>query len=125
MASYPASYKYTKEHEWVELSGDRGKVGITDYAQQQLGDVVYVELPEVGTNLTQGQSFGTIESVKAVSELYAPVSGEVLEVNAALKEKPEVVNADPHGSWMIVLRLTSAGETGALLDAAQYQDLVK
>ena len=125
MASYPASYKYTKEHEWVELSGDRGKVGITDYAQQQLGDVVYVELPEVGTNLKQGQSFGTIESVKAVSELYAPVSGEVLEVNAALKEKPEVVNADPHGSWMIVLRLTSAGETGALLDAAQYQDLVK
>ena len=125
MASYPASYKYTKEHEWVELSGDRGKVGITDYAQQQLGDVVYVELPEVGANLKQGQSFGTIESVKAVSELYAPVSGEVLEVNAALKEKPEVVNADPHGSWMIVLRLTSAGETGALLDAAQYQDLVK
>ena len=125
MASYPPSYKYTKDHEWVEVSGDRGKVGITDYAQQQLGDVVYVELPEVGTTLKQGQSFGTIESVKAVSELYAPVSGEVLEVNTALKEKPEVVNADPHGSWMIVLRLTGAGETGALLDAAQYQDLVK
>jgi len=125
MASYPASYKYTKDHEWVELSGERGKVGITDYAQQQLGDVVYVELPEIGTNLKQGQSFGTIESVKAVSELYAPVSGEVLEVNTALKEKPEEVNADPHGSWMIVVRLTSAGETGALLDAAQYQDLVK
>ena len=125
MASYPASYKYTKDHEWVELSGERGKVGITDYAQQQLGDVVYVELPEIGTNLKQGQSFGTIESVKAVSELYAPVSGEVLEVNTALKEKPEGVNADPHGSWMIVVRLTSAGETGALLDAAQYQDLVK
>src|SRR5438046_124625 len=123
--AYPAGYKYTKDHEWIEFKGDRGKVGITDYAQQQLGDVVYLELPEVGATLRQGQSFGTIESVKAVSELYAPVSGEVVEVNAALKSKPEVVNADPHGSWMIVLRLTSAGETGALLDAAQYQDLVK
>ena len=101
------------------------KVGITDYAQQQLGDVVYVELPEVGAKLKQGQSFGTIESVKAVSELYAPVSGEVVEVNAALKDKPEVVNADPHGSWMIVVRLTNAGESDALLDASQYQALVK
>jgi len=125
MASYPDGYKYTKDHEWVSLSGDRGKVGITDYAQQQLGDVVYVELPEVGAKLKQGQSFGTIESVKAVSELYAPVSGEVVEVNATLKDKPEVVNSDPHGAWMIVVRLTSAGEAGALLDASQYQDLVK
>jgi len=125
MASYPDGYKYTKDHEWVSLSGDVGKIGITDYAQQQLGDVVYVELPEVGAKLKQGQSFGTIESVKAVSELYAPVSGEVVEVNTALKDKPEIVNSDPHGSWMIVVRLTSAGETGALLDASQYQDLVK
>jgi glycine cleavage system H protein len=125
MASYPAGYKYTNDHEWVELSGDRGKVGITDYAQQQLGDVVYVELPEVGAKLKQGQSFGTIESVKAVSELYAPVSGEVVEVNAALKDKPEVVNADPHGSWMIVVRLTNAGEGDTLLDASQYQALLK
>jgi glycine cleavage system H protein len=125
MASYPDGYKYTKDHEWVSLSGDRGKVGITDYAQQQLGDVVYVELPEVGATLKQGQSFGTIESVKAVSELYAPVSGEVVEVNTALKDKPEVVNSDPHGSWMIVVRLTSAAEAGALLDATQYQALVK
>jgi glycine cleavage system H protein len=125
MASYPDGYKYTKDHEWVSLSGDRGKVGITDYAQQQLGDVVYVELPDVGAKLKQGQSFGTIESVKAVSELYAPVSGEVVEVNTALKDKPESVNSDPHGSWMIVVRLTSAGETGGLLDASQYQDLVK
>ncbi|OLC47685.1 MAG: glycine cleavage system protein H [Acidobacteria bacterium 13_1_40CM_65_14] len=125
MASYPAGYKYTKDHEWVELSGDRGKVGITDYAQQQLGDVVYVELPEVGAKLRQGQSFGTIESVKAVSELYAPVSGEVVDVNTALKDKPEAVNADPHGSWMIAVRLTNAGESDALLDASQYQDLVK
>ena len=125
MASYPDGYKYTNDHEWVELSGDRGKVGITDYAQQQLGDVVYVELPEVGAKLKQGQSFGTIESVKAVSELYAPISGEVVEVNAALKDKPEVVNADPHGAWMIVVRLTNAGESDALLDASQYQALVK
>jgi glycine cleavage system H protein len=125
MASYPAGYKYTKDHEWVELAGDRGKIGITDYAQQQLGDVVYVELPEVGAKLKQGQSFGTIESVKAVSELYAPVSGEVVDVNATLKDKPEVVNADPHGSWMIVVKLANTGEAGALLDASQYQDLVK
>src|SRR6266851_2370635 len=125
MMAYPDSYKYTKDHEWIELSGDRGKVGITDYAQQQLGDVVYMELPDVGTTLKQGQSFGTIESVKAVSELYSPVSGEVVEVNAALKDKPETVNADPHASWMIVVKLANPGEAGALLDAAQYQDLVK
>jgi glycine cleavage system H protein len=121
----PAGYKYTKDHEWIELSGDRGKVGITDYAQQQLGDVVYVELPEVGAKLKQGQSFGTIESVKAVSELYSPVTGEVLEVNTALKDKPEAVNADPNGSWMVVLKLTNPAEAGALLDATQYADLVK
>ena len=125
MASYPAGFKYTKDHEWIELAGEQGKVGITDYAQQQLGDVVYVELPELGAKLKQGQSFGTIESVKAVSELYSPVTGEVVEVNAALKDKPETVNKDPHGSWMIVIRLTNAGESGALLDAAQYQDLIK
>ena len=125
MMAYPDAYKYTKEHEWIDLAGEQGKIGITDYAQQQLGDVVYIDLPEVGTKLKQGQSFGTIESVKAVSELYAPVSGEVVEVNSALKDKPETVNSDPHGSWMIVVRLTSAGEAGALLDASQYQDLVK
>ena len=134
--AYPAGFKYTKDHEWIELSGDSGKVGITDYAQQQLGDVVYVELPEVGAKLKQGQSFGTIESVKAVSELYAPVSGEVVEVNAALKnkpetvnsalkDKPEAVNANPHESWMVVIKLTNPGEAGALLDATQYQALVK
>jgi glycine cleavage system H protein len=122
---YPANFKYTKDHEWIDIAGDRGKVGITDYAQQQLGDVVYVELPEVGTRLKAGQSFGTIESVKAVSELYAPVSGEVVDVNTALKDKPEAVNSDPHSNWMIALKLTDPGETGTLLDAAQYQDLVK
>jgi glycine cleavage system H protein len=123
--AYPAGFKYTKDHEWIELSGGNGKVGITDYAQQQLGDVVYVELPEIGAKLKQGQSFGTIESVKAVSELYSPVTGEVVEVNSALKDKPETVNKDPHASWMVVIKLANPGEAGALLDAAQYQDLVK
>src|SRR5882724_2210157 len=123
--AYPAGYKYTKDHEWLEITGDRGKVGITDYAQQQLGDVVYMELPEVGATLKAGQSFGTIESVKAVSELYAPVSGEVVEVNTALKDKPEVINKDPYSSWMIVLKLTNPADAGALLDAARYADLVK
>ena len=123
--AYPAGYKYTKEHEWIDLAGERGKIGITDYAQQQLGDVVYIELPEVGAKLKQGQSFGTIESVKAVSELYAPVSGEVVEVNGALKDKPETVNADPHGSWMIAVKLANPSESDGLLDAAQYQALLK
>jgi glycine cleavage system H protein len=123
--TYPTNLKYTKDHEWIDLSGDTGRVGITDYAQAQLGDVVYMELPEVGAKLKQGQSFGTIESVKAVSELYSPVTGEVVEVNTALKDKPENVNKDPHGSWMVVIRLSNAGEAGALLDAAQYQELVK
>ena len=123
--AYPAALKYTKDHEWIDSAGDRGKVGITDYAQQQLGDVVYLDLPEVGAKLKAGQSFGTIESVKAVSELYAPVSGEVVEVNLALKEKPELVNKDPHGSWMIVLRLTNPGEVASLLAADQYTELVK
>lgn len=123
--AYPAALKYTKDHEWIELAGDRGKVGITDYAQQQLGDVVYMDLPDVGERLKAGESFGTIESVKAVSELYAPVSGEVVEVNAMLKTKPELVNSDPHGSWMIVLKLADPGETGTLLDATQYSNLVK
>lgn len=123
--AYPAGLKYTKDHEWIDADAGSGKVGITDYAQQQLGDVVYIELPEVGAKLKAGQSFGTIESVKAVSELYAPVAGEVVEVNAALKDKPEAVNADPHGSWMIVLKFSDPSEVDALLDASQYDDLVK
>ena len=123
--AYPASLKYTKDHEWIQLEGDNGTVGITDYAQQQLGDVVYVELPEVGAKLKQGQSFGTIESVKAVSELYSPVTGEVVAVNSELKDKPEKVNADPHASWMIKIKLTNAGEAGGLLTSTQYDDLVK
>jgi glycine cleavage system H protein len=124
-AAYPAGFKYTKDHEWIEVAGDRGKVGITDYAQAQLGDIVYVELPDIGAKVKQGQSFGTIESVKAVSELYSPVTGEVVEVNAPLKDKPETVNSDPHGTWMVVIKLTNPSETGGLLDATQYQDLIK
>ena len=121
----PAGLKYTKDHEWIDIAGDKGKVGITDYAQAQLGDVVYIDLPDVGAKLKQGQSFGTIESVNAVSELYSPVTGEVVEVNTALKDKPEVVNKDPHASWMIVIKLTNASEAGALLDAVRYQDMIK
>lgn len=125
MATLPAGYKYTKDHEWIDLAGEKGKVGITDYAQSQLGDVVYIDLPDVGRTLKAGESFGTIESVKAVSELFAPAAGEVVEVNAALKTKPEVINSDPYGSWMIVMKLSNVPETSALLDAAQYGDLTK
>jgi glycine cleavage system H protein len=123
---YPPDLKYTKEHEWVKISGTEARVGITDYAQKQLGDVVYLELPEVGRRLDKGEVFGTIESVKAVSELYSPLSGEVAEVNRALAEKPEAVNARPHESWMIVLKVPSGpGEHDELLDAAQYMELTK
>lgn len=118
---YPADRKYTKDHEWLHVEGDTGSVGITDFAQQQLGDVVYVEVPDVGAKLTAGEAFGTIESVKAVSELFAPVSGEVTEVNASLKDHPEHVNEKPHDTWILKVRLANPGETGALLDAAAYQ----
>lgn len=120
---YPPDLKYTKEHEWVKITGTEARVGITDYAQKQLGDVVFLELPEVGRRLDKGEVFGTIESVKAVSELFAPVSGEVTEVNAALVAKPETVNSDPHGAWMIVLKVSEAGDD--LLDAAQYSELAR
>jgi glycine cleavage system H protein len=120
---YPADLKYTKDHEWVKISGTDAKVGITDYAQKQLGDVVYLELPEVGRTFNKGDVFGTIESVKAVSELYSPVSGQVTEVNRSLAEKPEAVNSDPHGSWMIVMKVT--GGTDDLLDASKYSELTR
>jgi glycine cleavage system H protein len=122
---YPDSLKYTRDHEWIQVDGGIGRVGITDFAQKQLGDVVYVELPDVGATVTEGQAFGTIESVKAVSELFAPVSGEVVEVNTALRDKPEQVNLDPHGAWMVAIRLSGPADTTALLDAAQYSALVK
>jgi len=119
--AYPSDRKYTKDHEWIRIAGDTGEVGITDYAQQQLGDVVYVELPEVGRKVAAGESFGSIESVKAASELFAPMGGEVVAVNDALRNHPEVVNSDPHGTWMIKVRLASPVDSGALLDASQYQ----
>lgn len=122
---YPADLKYTKDHEWIRIDGDQAIVGITDYAQKQLGDVVFIEYPEIGRQLKQGDVFGTIESVKAVSELFAPMSGEVVEVNTDLGSHPERVNSDPHGSWMIRVKLASQADAGALLDAAQYDDLVK
>jgi glycine cleavage system H protein len=122
--SYPTDLKYTKDHEWIRFDGQTGIVGITDFAQQQLGDVVYVELPEVGATMTAGQVFGTIESVKAVSELYAPVTGTVTEVNAGLKDRPEEVNSRPHEAWMVKVALAEAGEPAGLLDAAAYEALL-
>lgn len=121
---YPEALKYTKDHEWMAIDDGVGRVGITDFAQKQLGDVVYVELPDVGTIVTQGQPFGTIESVKAVSELFAPVSGEVVEVNESLRDKPELVNMDPHGAWMVAIRLASPAQADELLTSAAYTDLI-
>ena len=121
---YPAEFKYTKDHEWVQAGDGTATIGITHYAQAQLGDVVFVELPAVGRSITQGEVFGTIESVKAVSELYAPVSGEVIAVNDALSTAPEAVNKDPHGAWIIKVKPSNAGELGSLLDAAAYEALV-
>ena len=122
---YPPDLKYTKDHEWVRVSGDQAHVGITDYAQKQLGDVVYLELPEVGQSFKKGDVFGTIESVKAVSELYSPVSGEVVEVNTQLAQKPEAVNTDPHNAWMIVLKMTGDSDAGELLDSVAYTELTR
>jgi glycine cleavage system H protein len=122
--SYPNNLKYTHEHEWVNVEGDTGEVGITDFAQQQLGDVVYVELPEVGSTMTQGTVFGTIESVKAVSELFAPVSGEVVAVNTDLKDRPDQVNSKPHEAWMVKVRLANPEEADALMDADAYSALI-
>jgi glycine cleavage system H protein len=121
----PENLRYTKDHEWIRVDGDRGTVGITDYAQDQLGDVVFLELPAVGRTVKAGETFGTVESVKAVSELFAPVGGEVLEANAALVSAPEVLNTDPYGKgWMLVVRLASAGEVEGLMDAAAYQSFL-
>jgi glycine cleavage system H protein len=122
---YPSDLKYTNDHEWIRVQGDEATVGITDFAQKQLGDVVFVELPEVGRQLKQGEVFGTIESVKAVSELFSPVSGEVVAVNADLGSHPEAVNTTPHESWMIRMRPSAADEMAKLLDATAYSALVK
>jgi glycine cleavage system H protein len=120
---YPETYKYTTDHEWIDLG--TGRVGITDYAQKQLGDIVFLDLPEVGKSLKKGDQLGTVESVKAVSEVFAPVSGTVVEVNKALAEKPEAINEDAHGSWFVVLEVVDAAESQGLLDAAQYAELTK
>ncbi|MGH9321200.1 MAG: glycine cleavage system protein GcvH [Vicinamibacteria bacterium] len=118
----PEDRKYSKEHEWIRVEGNRGTVGITDYAQNQLGDVVYVELPSAGTKLASMQVFGTIESVKAVSELFCPVSGEVIEVNQAVMDKPELVNSDPYGNaWLLVVKVEDAAQLASLMTAAEYQ----
>jgi glycine cleavage system H protein len=122
---YPSELKYTKDHEWLKVDGAGATVGITDFAQRQLGDVVFVELPDVGRQLQQGEAFGTIESVKAVSELFAPVSGEVLAVNPDLGSHPEAVNARPHEAWMIRLKPSNPAELSGLLDASAYTALVK
>ncbi len=123
---YPDDRQYSKEHEWIKMEGDRGTVGITDYAQKQLGDVVYVELPDVGAKFAANEVFGTIESVKAVSELFSPVGGEVVEVNQSVVDSPEMVNKDPHGnSWLMVIKVDDATELGKLLTASQYQELTE
>ncbi len=123
---YPDDLRYTKDHEWVRVQDGRGTVGITDHAQKQLGDVVFLELPALGRTVAQHETFGTVESVKAVSELFAPLSGEVLEVNSALAQKPEQINADPYGAaWMVVFRLTDPGQVAGLMDAPAYRAYVK
>jgi glycine cleavage system H protein len=122
--AYPANYRYTNQHEWVDVKGDVATIGITDYAQHELGDVVFVELPKPGTKVTAGKSFGTVESVKAVSDIYAPVAGEVVEVNADLQNTPEKINSDPHGAWLIKVRLANPAEVKSLMDAAAYEAFI-
>jgi glycine cleavage system H protein len=118
---YPTEYKYTKEHEWISVEGSTGTVGITDYAQGSLGDIVFVELPKVGDALEAGKIFGSVESVKAVSDLYSPVSGTVTAINEELKDRPEMVNADANTTWMLKLEVKDAGELNGLLTAAEYE----
>ncbi|HZP23182.1 MAG TPA: glycine cleavage system protein GcvH [Terriglobales bacterium] len=122
--AYPADYKYTKEHEWLKIDGSTGTIGITDYAQNSLGDIVFVELPKVGTEITAGKTFGSVESVKAVSDLFAPVSGTVTEINEALNTAPEQVNKDANKAWMIKVTLKDAGEASGLLSSGDYEKFV-
>lgn len=123
---YPQQYRYSKDHEWILVEGDTGRIGITDFAQKQLGDVVFLELPEVGKAYAAGEQFGTVESVKAVSELFCPVAGEIVRVNEDLVSKPEGINKDPHGAaWMVEIRLTDPATVGALMDAAAYEAFVE
>lgn len=119
--NYPSELKYTKDDEWLKTDGDTGAIGITDYAQNALGDIVFVELPKVGAEVTAGKPFGTVESVKAVSELFAPVSGTVTAINEELATAPEKVNQDPYGAWMVKLKLKDQGEAGKLMSSADYE----
>jgi glycine cleavage system H protein len=122
---YPENFRYTKEHEWVQIAGDVGIVGITDHAQKELGDIVYVDLPKAGTRVEKGKPLGSVESVKAVSDIYAPVSGEVIEVNEILVNKPETLNEDPHGAgWLVKIKLSVSGEIQQLLSAEDYQKYI-
>jgi glycine cleavage system H protein len=124
--SYPETYKFTREHEWVHAEGPEGKVGITDHAQHELGDIVFVNLPKVGGSVKRGETFGSVESVKAVSDVYSPVSGEVIAINDLLSSKPETLNEDPHGEgWLMKVKLTSPEELEALMSSADYQEYIK
>lgn len=124
--SYPGNFKYTKEHEWLELNGEHGTIGITDHAQHELGDIVFVDLPKAGSQVTKGHTFGSVESVKAVSDIYAPVSGEVIETNALLSKSPEKLNEDPHGGgWLIKIKLSAPDEADGLMDATAYEKYVR
>lgn len=125
MIMYPEEFRYTKEHEWVKTEGGVGIVGITDHAQQELGDIVYVDLPKVGTTVEKGKSLGSVESVKAVSDIYSPVSGEVLEINESLTTKPEKLNEDPHGAaWLVKVRMSNPDEVKNLLSSTDYQTYI-
>lgn len=122
--AYPKDYKYTKEHEWLQVKGNTGLVGITDHAQESLGDIVFVELPKIGSQMEVGKSFGTVESVKAVSELYAPASGKVIEINESLNQGPEAINKDAHGAWMVKLELADPKQADALMPADDYEKYI-
>lgn len=122
--AYPTQYRYTREHEWIDIDGSNGAIGITDYAQNSLGDIVYVDAPKVGDSVTAGTAFGSVESVKAVSDLYSPVSGKVTAVNEELKTAPDKINENPHGAWIIKVELTNPGEIDSLLDAAAYEAFI-
>ena len=122
---YPENFRYTKEHEWVSVEGDTGTVGITDHAQSELGDIVYVDLPKTGAHLEQGKSLGSVESVKAVSDVYSPVSGDVIEANPVLADAPEKLNEDPHGdAWLVKVKLANPAEAQNLMTAAEYQSYI-
>jgi glycine cleavage system H protein len=123
--AYPATYRYTKEHEWIEAAGKTGRVGITDYAQNTLGDIVFVDLPKVGSSVEKGKVFGSVESVKAVSDLYSPITGTVTEVNEELATAPEKINTDAHGAWLLKVELADPKEVEGLLNAADYEKFVK